>query len=361
MIKGNYYDGADSRLHPAALTVRQSDVRIVDAEDPEKILVSAPRSDITISPRLGNLPRIINFAGGGKFETTDNQAIDNLQHQLGESRHNWLHRLESRYILVIAMLIAMVITTWGTVKYGVPATANWIAHQLPASLYQQAGQHTVNYLDRIIFKPSTLPAERQGELREVFLKQLDDSERRQSISVLFRDGGVIGANAFALPSGIVVFTDQMVKLSCDDRELIAIFGHEVGHVQQRHLMRSAIQGSIVGLAVAMMVGDASALGEIIVALPALLLEMSYSRNFEREADDYALQFLQQRNIDSGFFSSIMARLTAQTAIDPTTDNGDQQAEDSHRYEDYLSTHPATAERLEKFGPPAAVTCPRQTE
>lgn len=353
MIKGIFYDGHDSRQRPACLIAGHANVQVCNAGDNREVFLSVPVSAMIIEPKLGKLPRTIKFGDNSIFETTDQDAVDQLSKRLGASDGNWLHWLESHTMPVIGMLVGMTVITWGIIQYGIPATAKWVSYQLPAGLYQEAGDHTISYLDKFLLEPTQLPEERRQTLRKAFLSQLDKTEKRQNIRVMFRDGGAIGANAFALPSGIVVFTDQMVNLACDDQELLAIFGHEVGHIQERHLTRKAIQASIVGVTIAMLLGDASGLGEIIVTLPAVMLEMSYSRGFEQEADDYALDFLRQRDIETGYFTSIMERLTHQS-YEPAAVEAEQGQ--NNRFEDYLSTHPLPEERLEKFGPPAPVAC-----
>ena len=59
-------------------------------------------------------------------------------------------------------------------------------------------------------------------------KPLDDGHVYQ---LEFRHGGYIDANAFALPSGIIVMTDELVELAKSDDELISVLAHEIGHVR----------------------------------------------------------------------------------------------------------------------------------
>ncbi len=56
------------------------------------------------------------------------------------------------------------------------------------------------------------------------------------------NGRAVGANAFALPSGIVVMTDELVELAKTDDELVAVLAHEIGHVRGRHALRQTAAG-----------------------------------------------------------------------------------------------------------------------
>ncbi len=102
----------------------------------------------------------------------------------------------------------------------------------------------------------------------------------------------MGANAFALPGGTIIFTDEIVELAEDDGELVAVFAHERGHVVNNHSMRNLMQSAGVTFVLGWMLGDLTMITDVVlVGAPVLLQQMSYSRSFEREADEYALMIL----------------------------------------------------------------------
>ncbi len=78
----------------------------------------------------------------------------------------------------------------------------------------------------------------------------------------------------ALPDGHIIFTDAMVNLANQNEELIAIFGHEVGHLAHQHMLRRVIQDSMFTLVLVLVTGDASS--ALVSAIPAVLLELAYS-------------------------------------------------------------------------------------
>ncbi len=63
------------------------------------------------------------------------------------------------------------------------------------------------------------------------------------MTVEFRASPIIGANAFALPGGIVIVTDQLMQLAEHDDEILAVLAHEIGHVKHRHVLRGLPQDS----------------------------------------------------------------------------------------------------------------------
>jgi Zn-dependent protease with chaperone function len=89
-----------------------------------------------------------------------------------------------------------------------------------------------------------------------------------------------------------------------------------------------------------MTGDASGSSELFLGLPVLLTEMAYSRQFEKEADEYALSTLRTHDISPVRFASLMRRIEKQKpGVSGKT---------PEKWVNYLSTHPLTEERLQAF-------------
>ncbi len=161
-----------------------------------------------------------------------------------------------------------------------------------------------------------------------------------NLRVEFRRGGRLGANAFALPNGIVIFTDEMVGLARSDDELLAVLAHEAGHVVHRHGVQRIIQDSLLAFAIRAITGDVSGTSELFLGLPVVLTELAYSREFEREADHYAVRYLRSQAVSPRHFADLMRRLQDQKQPEGLDLPG--------RWSDYLSTHPSMEERLLDF-------------
>ena len=264
---------------------------------------------LRISSRIGNTPRCIYFPNGGKFETDDNQAIDRWLATVTPGLLSGLaHRLESRFAYVAIGLVVVLISGWLTFRYLIPALSTVIAGQLPAVIEQQLGQQSLQLMDQYVFTESTLPMQRQQQLRQLFQRYFTDTDSDQTLTLHFRHSERVGANAFALPSGYILLTDDLVRLAANDFELLAVLAHEVGHVKHRHIMRRVVQDSFLVFLITMVTGDISAVSSLVLAAPTVLLELAYSRQFEQEADRFALVFLQQQQIATVHFSNIMARI-----------------------------------------------------
>jgi Zn-dependent protease with chaperone function len=231
---------------------------------------------------------------------------------------------------------------WAVGGYGVPATARVIAHNLPSSIVQQAGRQTLEILDRTVFHPSQLDESERQRMTAHF-EPLVRSHSLLRLQIHFRKGGRVGANAFALPNGAIVLTDEMIKLSRHDDELLSVLAHEAGHVARRHGVQRIIQDSLLAFAIMAVTGDVSGTSQVFLGLPVMLTELAYSRDFEREADRYALEYLDSHQIPPRRFADLMRRLQQEKRPhDPDTEA---------RWSNYLSTHPDMEERLRRFEAP----------
>ncbi|NNF98336.1 MAG: M48 family metallopeptidase [Desulfobacteraceae bacterium] len=339
---GSWFDGKTSKQIPAKLKIFDNNAYCIIREADGVNVLGGSTFDARISPRLANTPRYLTFTDSGKFETSDNPAVDDLAKRYNNSFGAYfIHSLESNIRYIIISLILLIILGFGAVKYGVPAAATIIASKLPPSIFRYAEDQTLAILDKTFFEPSELDPLVEKRLYDHFQPVLSQF-KELDLKIRFKKGGeTIGANAFALPHGTIIFTDEMVMLAKDDMELITVLYHEIGHISERHGVRSIIQDSLFAFLLLAITGDATGTSELFLGLPVVLTELAYSRKFEREADQFALDHLQSNDIPSYHFSNLLLRIR-----DEKPDESDSS---SDRWVDYLSTHPNTAERIERFG------------
>jgi Zn-dependent protease with chaperone function len=349
-IQGLFFTSKSSRQQASTLTINNDGLVEVTNNEHQALLTGVHQySDLDFSPRLGNTPRYIQFNNGDRFETADNDNVDAL---LKLKQHNvlyrLLHKMESHLVFVLLVTVFISFVVWGFLKFGVPAGASLIATILPAKTSQYLGQGSLEIMDKSLFQPSELDSQRRYNLQLLF-DQYAKSYQQYSVKVLFRKSDDIGANAMALPDGHIIFTDDMVNLAQKDEELIAIFGHEIGHLVHRHMLRRVIQDSMFTMVLVLITGDDSSVSSVITAVPGVLLEFAYSRKFEHEADDFAYDFLVDNKIPTDSFANIMQRLEATHNPDEVkNENAGKGVKENHDYSSYLSTHPATEERIQRF-------------
>lgn len=340
-IAGQYYDGRNSAAHPARLSIKNHELHLqIDGAEPR----SFPLEAVDISSRLGNTPRCFTLPDGSRFETTFNQQVDALlRRQKVHPAGGLIHLLESRLRYVFLALVLTLAFAWLLLQYGVPAGAKMVAMQLPVVSYSGIAEKVLDQLDSQFLQPTTLPVEVRERLEGRFRDMVADNRGSFDFQLLFRQGGrQFGANAFALPSGLIVMTDELVNLAENDDELVAVLAHEIGHVVHRHGLRQVLQNSVIMLAITYATGDVAS---VILAFPAMLVQMGYSREFEREADQFAMAFMRKNAIDPSHFAHILLRLE-------TSQRAERKQGPEHHAEQiiyrYLSTHPETEQRIIPF-------------
>ncbi len=343
-ITAAYYDGRTAASTAVLLSIEGGDLLLhTDAG-----VLNWPLREVHVSERLGNTPRLLTYAGGGHCEVNDQSGLDRLLAQAGIGR-NWLDGMQHSLPWALAAVVLIVATFVGAYRYLLPWGAEVLAMRVPDAVLQKMGDSTLETLDHFALKPSKLDAARQQELSDAFARLNPLPDARLKYHIVFRSSPAMGANAFALPDGSIVMLDELVALTRDDNEIIAVLAHERGHVERRHAMRMVLQSSVVGLALAWYVGDVSSL---LAVAPTIIMQAKYSRDMEREADEYAEQTLRLNALSPCLLATILDKLEA-SHLAAMQEKGKQPAADAGKYDealDYLSSHPATKER-------AAMLCP----
>lgn len=329
-FQGTYFDGRSSRAYPVKVNYDGVFLRIKGKEGYPDLHVRL--GDCTIVPPLGNTARSIKLPDGAQCDTNDLKAIAALEHRTGQNYGMRLvHFLESRWRLTAGFLIGLVICVWVFTAYGIPFLAQKIAYSVPSELSEELSRQTIKMLDGRFLKRSELSREKGGELRAMFQKLCKDFDPGSQYRLEFRKNPYNGPNAFALPSGLIIMTDELVGIAESARELEGVLLHEIVHVKNRHGLRSIIQNAGVFMLISALLGDITSITSTAASLPALLAESGYSRKFEREADRTAAIYFIQKGWSIKPFQDIILRITKDIPNYP----GDS----------FLSSHPAASERV----------------
>lgn len=328
-----YFDGKSARAQPVDL--RLDDQVLVVAGD--EVDIRAHLSNLKISEPLGSAPRLVTFPDGSHCEVHDRAAFAHML-RAGRHRDGLTVHLQSRWRWVVVSLLIAFAAVGAGYRWGLPAVSEWLAYQLPPNILAGIGETTLDFLDQHALTPSKLPRARQAAIEQEF-NHLKLPAGAPPHRIVFRDGGPVGANAFALPNGTIVVTDQLVKVATDDREILGVLSHELGHLARRHSLRMLIQNSIVGGVVAWYMGDFSNLA---TGMSAAVLQAKYSRGFESEADDYAVKVMKLNGIPPVELANMLQRLQAVADKKHPGKNG------GDLFNGYLDSHPATPERIRKI-------------
>jgi Zn-dependent protease with chaperone function/tetratricopeptide (TPR) repeat protein len=325
VLQAVYFDGKTSQGHPVSVMIAGGRLKVVGQDVSEEFDARGVRRSL----RIANTPRWLYLPGGGACVTSDNDAVDRMTR---DRRYEAiLHRWESRPAYAVAAIAMVIAALWLLIDRVLPVAVNEIAARIPVEAEAALGRETLAGMERYFLQPSRLPASRQARLRERFDAAVRAGGEPAPYRLEFRASPVIGANAFALPSGIIVMTDELVKLARNDQEVIAVLAHELGHVRHRHTMRRLLESSATALIIAGVTGDIASTTSLAAAAPTLLLQTKYSRDHEHEADLFAIEMMRKSGIEPRYFAAILRRLEGEAPRRgglPT----------------FISSHPPTEER-----------------
>ncbi len=337
-VTGNFLDGKTSKKIPATLLLdNKGYLQIVDSDDQD--ILSVKFSETRTYNRIGNTRRQITFPNGEIFETSDNDRVDDLlKFNKKEKGNIFIHRLEQNFKLALMSIVIIAFSILLFWKFGIPLIASIVAPMVPDTVINKISDETVITLDKYYFQKTSLNKKTQQRLTKKF-STIIKSQKKELVAgsrykLLFRSSKTIGANAFALPSGTIIITDQLINYAKNDKEIISILAHEVGHVVKRHGTKSILQNSVVTILISYITGDVSALSSMSVAIPTFLINTGYTKNFEEEADNFSYNYLVKNKISTHYFADIMKRIEKDFS--------------KTEIPSIFSTHPSTNERIKKF-------------
>lgn len=343
-IACTYFDGIDSTAHAATIAWAGDQLHISGDWGTSTVALA----DAKISDRLGTAPRMIALPNRAACELPGGAETNAFLAQFAAKESVWF-RAQFDWRLIAASVVGLFVLAFAGYRWGVPLATNFIAYRLPDAVAKNMSDLALAELDRTMLNASKLPDARRKEIADKFTAMKTPSGEAINHRVEFRDAGkFIGPNAFALPSGTIVMTDQLVHLLQNDSQILGVLSHELGHVRYKHGMRNMIQASFVGTAAAYWIGDFSA---VIAGGATAVLQTKFSREYETEADDFGAAMMRANQMLPESLAGALERLASVGVArkkGSATAAKDSQPREDGDWTDYISTHPNTAKRIERL-------------
>ncbi|MCX8124425.1 MAG: M48 family metallopeptidase [Spirochaetes bacterium] len=334
-IKGALYTKGSSASYTATLRYFDNGDIIIETET--GIIKKNNISSLKILPRVANTQRQIFLPDGDVFTTFDNDAVDTmiariLPQQKG-SMASLLYYLESHIAAIAGLIAVSIIIVFIFIKFIFPTIVTHIAYSIPLPTIKLISEKTIEYLDNQFFTKTQLSHTRIQNITAQYREFINSLPQKNEypFNIVFRNSRFIGPNAFALPDGTIIITDDFVNIIHHKHELVTIFAHEVAHVVYRHGVRNILLNSglfVIAIAIA---GDV--VSTTTIGLPLLLIHNGYSRQFERQADVFAVEYCKKHHISGKHFINLYKRLQQKIPTNVPS---------------LLSTHPADEERIALF-------------
>ncbi len=298
----------------------------------KRMLTSCSLSDMRISPRVGTIARSVTFPDGSTFLSEDNAAIDNLVRQVTGAKGDIVHGLERFHPRLFGLVALVVLLAVGIYRYALPFLVEAAVLITPSVATELLAKGALETLDRVALAPSELSRERQDALLKSFNDVAKFSPSGSARFTLnFRKGGFVGPNAFALPDGNLVITDELIDLADGDDELIlGVLAHEMGHVEYEHSLRQLYHAAGVAGLIMLIGGDIGEGAQDVLVQGSGLLALSHSRSAESAADRHSVEIMLKAGRDPIAIARFFELLEKHLGDSSETN--------------MLSSHPGTPER-----------------
>ncbi|GAA4359452.1 hypothetical protein GCM10023165_55560 [Variovorax defluvii] len=351
-LEVRYFNGRSTRPQPARLYAQGDELLIQPQAAPGSgegfETLRLPLAQLRWPERTRHGGRLLHLPGGASVQALDVPAWDAWVAQLGR-REGWVVRAQQNWRgvgLAVVLLLAALALMY---QWGLPLAARGITAAVPLRVDAMIGTEVLESIDESLLLPSALPAQQQERLREAFARMVQSAhpDDAPAWKLEFRRGRDrrLGPNALALPGGTIILTDELVQLLPGEEDaVLAVLGHELGHVRLRHAMRQLVQASALGFAMSVAFGD---YGTLIGSAPVLLGTLGYSRDAEREADAESVRLMRA----AGISPRVMVRFFE--ALERWRAEHKRAGLDDDAIGLAFSSHPATAERIAFFREAAA--------
>ncbi len=326
---GAYFDGRSATRHPVTVAVLPDGLRIL-CEDAPPLWWRHQETRLTQGAFPGEHVRLER--GVDSVETlvvSDPGFYEHLQAVrprpgrlgLGSRRVNWI--LVGLGAGAAAVALGLLAYLWV-----IPGLADMAAARMPPAWEERLGMMVLEHLappeDRCE------DSQRLAAIERIVGRLAAASESLPyAVKVHVVDDPTV--NAFAAPGGFIVVHSGLVRVTRSPEELAGVLAHEISHVIHRHGTRALIRELSLRALIAIATGNVSGLEQAIGAA-GKLGGLRYRRADELQADREAVILLAESRIDPEGLIRFLERVRDDSpglALWP----------------EYLSTHPAPADRI----------------
>ena len=225
------------------------------------------------------------------FEHPEMKRAANVRAQLG--RMFGRQELKRRLIVTGGILVACVLLAWlGSLAVG--AMVRSLVARTPVKYEEELGAEAMK---EVRDSYDLLEDSNRVARLEALAKPLVQVAMPGQTAVRFHIVDENIPNAFAVPGGQVVVTTGLLDMCETPDELLGVVAHELAHVTRRHAIRSKISAAGPILIFVVFARQGGGMGNLLAGGSALLVNQSFSQEYEMEADDTGWDYLVAANVN----------------------------------------------------------------
>lgn len=333
-ISGKYYFSNSPKFTEASIELSKSEIKIISLDG--KVIFETSKDLVKDNYSILGASSKLNFFNGSSFIPDDSSVRWNWN----TNSSRFAEKLSKNFKFIIAIFVVIPLFVWLVTFQAMPRLSHNVAKEISDESKALISENLIGYLIKEDLQESNIDLSEKKSLEKYFYSSLDKLNiSKDKYELLFYKSDTFGANALALPDGKIILTDQLYSRLVDKPDaVLAILLHEVGHVEENHGLRQIIQSLGVGLIFVLITGDVQGLSETLVGSSFILIQQSFSRTMEIEADAFSINSLKTLGISTDEF------VTAMEAIIIDSNQNDDWEEAI--YFKYLSSHPGLEDRIE---------------
>ncbi|MEP4978067.1 M48 family metallopeptidase [Ascidiaceihabitans sp.] len=214
-----------------------------------------------------------------------------------------------------------------------PAMANTFANLIPIEREVAYGKTIVRNMERVFGGREAgqlMCSSPKGDaaLARMVARLTENTPTDYDLNIAVMNNDMV--NAFAAPGGQIVIMKGLIDKAKSADEVAAVLGHEIAHVESRDPTRGALRAAGSAGLLSMVFGDFTG-GGIALAMTQWVLDASYTREAETQADVYARDMLGRAGVSTAGMATFFRTLEESTKGGPDLPT-------------YLSSHPSSGSR-----------------
>ncbi len=330
-LPATWFDGRSSRRHAVQLQI-EAQTLVMRPLDGSLAVQHFALADLRLGEAWPDCPWPLDLPDGGRLWLGATTTAM-LAPKLPQRAPGLAQRLSASWAGTLACLVCLLALLVWFDRQGAGLAAEGLLGLMPRSVDQKVGELVEAKYGQFGFVASTLPMERQRRLRARFAEAAEQAAPGVAVKLDFlrESKKEAGFNAFAQPNGSIVVFDGLAQSLSDD-ELMAVLGHELGHVVHRHGMQNVLRSFGLFSVAGVVLSDFST---VAATMAATVQGMRYGREAEREADAYARRFIAQQGLPPQTLAAVWLKF-----------KDEQRRRGVGEIPGWLSTHPGMDERLD---------------
>jgi predicted Zn-dependent protease len=323
-----YYDGKSSKMHKAFLQITALKWVITTVEDDGTSKNISWDTEL-IKKMNVHTENFVSFRFGQSFpfqriESTDPALIA----VLNATKNSNIQQLEvllhtnkkSSFAYLLTAILSIAI---GMYLYVIPAVTT--------SFITNLNNKSVESFGNFVFKVLATDLEIDDEKTKKLQNFVNAIQIESTFPIRVYVAKNEDINAFALSGGKIVVSTSLLEKIENESQLLALIGHEISHIENRHVLKNVMKDLSGAIFVSVLFGDVSGVNTVLAENAHLFSQLSFTRGLEKEADIYGLKIMKDNQVDLYGMSQLFVILKKETTFSMPT---------------YLSNHPMLADRIE---------------